>query len=244
MPEATGVAVASQASREALERMRRHHRAMVLELGARVDGLVDAAATGRSGDEERAATLDYLRTDVLPHAKAEETTVYAAAADGPAGLLVSSMIMEHERLASGVGDLDVAEGPIRQAIVARSLELLFELHQRKENELLLPALLEAGADLAGLLERMEAALTNATAEARAGAGEIDVRELPHASRHDRIFAGLEELAVGQEMVIVNDHDPQPLRFQIEALWPETFEWTYRVAGPDVWKVSIGRRKGA
>ena len=71
-------------------------------------------------------------------------------------------------------------------------------------------------------------------------GELDVRVLPHGQRHEIIFSMLDALLPGQELVIVNDHDPKPLRYQTAALWPDTFEWTYREAGPQVWRVAIAR----
>lgn len=72
------------------------------------------------------------------------------------------------------------------------------------------------------------------------ADELDVRTLPHGKRHEIIFGRLDALALGQELVIVNDHDPKPLRYQTEALFPDRFEWTYRETGPQVWRVAITR----
>ena len=71
-------------------------------------------------------------------------------------------------------------------------------------------------------------------------GELDVRTLPHGQRHEIIFSRLDALAPGQALVIVNDHDPKPLRYQTEALWPGRFTWTYREAGPQVWRLAIAR----
>ncbi|HEY5335262.1 MAG TPA: DUF2249 domain-containing protein, partial [Mycobacteriales bacterium] len=70
--------------------------------------------------------------------------------------------------------------------------------------------------------------------------DLDVRTLPHGQRHEIIFARLEELATGQSLVILNDHDPKPLRYQASALWPNRFEWTYRESGPVRWRVAITR----
>ena len=70
--------------------------------------------------------------------------------------------------------------------------------------------------------------------------ELDVRTLPHGERHEIIFSRLDDLAVGEALVILNDHDPKPLRYQSEALWPGRYEWTYNEAGPEVWRVAISR----
>jgi len=76
-----------------------------------------------------------------------------------------------------------------------------------------------------------------------GAGpapELDVRTLPHQQRHEIIFKLLNALSVGQSLVLVNDHDPKPLRYQAEALWPGVFEWSYVDEGPGVWRLRIAR----
>jgi uncharacterized protein (DUF2249 family) len=48
------------------------------------------------------------------------------------------------------------------------------------------------------------------------------------------------LAPGAAFILVNDHDPKPLRYQLEAEYPQQFSWTYMEKGPDVWRVEIGR----
>ena len=70
--------------------------------------------------------------------------------------------------------------------------------------------------------------------------ELDVRSLPHGGRHDIIFAKLDQLRPGGTFVILNDHDPKPLRYQTEALWPGRYEWSYLEAGPLHWRVAITR----
>ena len=76
--------------------------------------------------------------------------------------------------------------------------------------------------------------------APSGAGEIDVRTLPPAQRHERIFALVDALAPGEAFVLVNDHDPKPLRYQLDAEHPQQFSWRYLEQGPAVWRVEIAR----
>jgi uncharacterized protein (DUF2249 family) len=61
---------------------------------------------------------------------------------------------------------------------------------------------------------------------------IDVRTIAHG------------LKVGEAFVIVNDHDPRPLHYQLSAEYPGQFSWTYLEAGPDVWRVALGREVAA
>ena len=44
---------------------------------------------------------------------------------------------------------------------------------------------------------------------------IDVREIAPRERHALIFKSFDALLPGQAMQLVNDHDPQPLRYQLE-----------------------------
>ncbi|MCP8894426.1 DUF2249 domain-containing protein [Shinella daejeonensis] len=69
---------------------------------------------------------------------------------------------------------------------------------------------------------------------------IDVRTIPPHERHQRIFGMLGALAPGSSMLITSDHDPRPLRLQLEMNFPGSFGWDYLDQGPDVWRVEIGR----
>jgi uncharacterized protein (DUF2249 family) len=71
--------------------------------------------------------------------------------------------------------------------------------------------------------------------------ELDVRPLPPAQRHQLIFSTLDELEAGTTVVLVNDHDPLPLRYQLEATRGDRFSWDYLESGPKTWKVRIGRK---
>ena len=70
--------------------------------------------------------------------------------------------------------------------------------------------------------------------------QLDVRTIPPAVRHATIFSFLEGLAPGASFQIVNDHDPVPLRRQIEARYPDAYAWTYLLRGPELWQVEIRR----
>ena len=71
--------------------------------------------------------------------------------------------------------------------------------------------------------------------------ELEVRVIPPRDKHPTIFRTFDGLTSGQSMILVNDNDPRPLRYQLAAERPETFEWTYQQQGPDVWRVKIDRR---
>jgi uncharacterized protein (DUF2249 family) len=69
---------------------------------------------------------------------------------------------------------------------------------------------------------------------------LDVRtEIPRR-RHELIFESFGDLPVGDSYVLVNDHDPKPLRYQFGAENAGEFSWEYLEQGPEVWRVRIGR----
>ena len=315
---------------EALEAMRSHHRALEDGLRTRVEALDRAAAGGGPHERAAAALVAYLADEVLPHAEAEEHTLYrAAGTDGGLAGTVREMTAEHRALATAAGRLAGAAGAASAAEQAGQIAVLFTAHVAKENEILLPALLaEPAADLTALLGEMhrrtgearhvpragdpaagdpQAAMLSlllkaATELARAGHGDracqlaasawaelreprpelavrvtaalhglarqvpavpgtaslaashargagpggqtadhdLDVRDLAPAQRHESIFAAYGALVPGAGFVLVNDHDPRPLRYQFEAEHPGEFTWDSLEAGPEAWRVRIGR----
>lgn len=69
---------------------------------------------------------------------------------------------------------------------------------------------------------------------------LDVRPIPPREKHPTIFQTFGALEPGQAFVLVNDHDPMPLRYQFEAEHEGEFGWEYLEEGPDVWRVQISR----
>jgi len=46
--------------------------------------------------------------------------------------------------------------------------------------------------------------------------EIDVRDLPPKERHPKIIAEFEQLEPGESLTLINDHDPKPLFYEMQA----------------------------
>jgi uncharacterized protein (DUF2249 family) len=77
-------------------------------------------------------------------------------------------------------------------------------------------------------------------EAIGGEMQLDVRVIPPREKHPTIFHTFDLLEPGEAFVLVNDHDPFPLRYQFEAERTGGFTWDYLESGPRVWRVRIGR----
>ena len=135
-----------------------HHAAMARALADAVRSLTGAARTGHLAEAEahRRELLGWCRGELLPHALAEESTMYDAAGALPEGrLLVEAMRAEHGAIGALVDELDQTTEPVAAAALGRAVEAVFEVHLAKENEQVLPLLLATpGISVADLLGGM------------------------------------------------------------------------------------------
>lgn len=69
---------------------------------------------------------------------------------------------------------------------------------------------------------------------------IDVREIKPHIRHAIIFQLFERLDQRNSLQLIADHDPKPLRFQLEAKYGGRCYWSYLEEGPDIWRVRLRR----
>ena len=254
------VTIASNhADADAAEKVEQHHAEMAGRLALLTSDVVRAARTDRA-EAARQELLSWLRDDLVPHATAEEQTLYPAAAEiAEARLLVEAMLAEHVLIHRLVGDLEAATDPIEAAAVARSLETLFGSHLAKENDQLIPTLVASpDYSVAEMLDGMHELLgghdTSVAAAPpaaghqcacgghdEAGLPELDVRTIPHAIRHATIFGALDGLRPGTGLQLVADHDPLPLLAQLEQRAPGAFDVAYRESGPEAWRLEMIRK---
>lgn len=247
----------TDAQNAVLARIRAHHDQLGRTMSDHAVTIARSIDRLTSPAPRQAVLAAFCADQVLPHAAAEEKTLYAAAAGLPATeLLVRAMLEEHTTLRELAADLATATTPGEIVSASSALNALFQEHLKKENDVLLPALAAHGVDLESLLgdaheilgEPVGGACCGGCADTghpdgRDGAeldAELDVRRLVPAQRHEQIFAVYGELAAGTAFVLVNDHDPKPLYYQFAAEHPGEFTWDYLEAGPEVWKVRIGR----
>ncbi|HVZ66247.1 MAG TPA: DUF2249 domain-containing protein [Lacunisphaera sp.] len=67
---------------------------------------------------------------------------------------------------------------------------------------------------------------------------LDVRPLAGRVKHSTIFQRWSDLPVAAHFVLVNDHDPIPLKYQFEAEYSGAFRWEYLERGPEEFRVKI------
>lgn len=149
-----------------------HHAELAGGLGRRVEALLAAVDAGSpaAGGAARAELAAFCVRELIPHALAEEATLYAAATAPPLRLLVEAMILEHRSIVGLVDVLGSDVSHVRAAASARALLAVFEVHLVKENDLLVPRLAaDPAVSLAGLLGAMHEQVTAASSRLADGA---------------------------------------------------------------------------
>ena len=152
------MSITTEGATEQTRQVIHHHAVLRRGLERRVGALCEAVEAGIPFKPQMAALRDYLAEEIFPHAKAEERTLYRAAAVEARGAgLVRELTSEHHTLAYLAGRLQPGAAGSQAATAAEQIATLFAGHVAKENDLLLPALTEAGADMTALLADMHEA---------------------------------------------------------------------------------------
>lgn len=72
--------------------------------------------------------------------------------------------------------------------------------------------------------------------------EFDIRPFPPTERHEMFYKAFADIKPGEAFEFINDHDPKPLYYQMEAESKEPFKWEYLEKGLDAWKVRVIKTK--
>ena len=242
------MALVDQENHATAQKIRQHHAAMVKNLAAQVARLADTVGQD-NWQAARDALAAHVRKEILPHAKAEEATIYAEArARSSLSALIDAMTLEHRHIAALTEEIANAPSALAALQAGAGLASLFAAHAQGENDVILPPLEEdPNVQLDRILHDMHHELTQAApSEAQAPAAPdggnepifLDVREIPHAQRHTIIFGLVAHLNPAQRLVLSVDHDPLPLRYQLEAQYGERLNWVYEAEGPREWRVVL------
>jgi uncharacterized protein (DUF2249 family) len=71
---------------------------------------------------------------------------------------------------------------------------------------------------------------------------LDVRHLPPPLRHKTIFDKFDSLVAGKGFLLVNDHDPKPVYYELRTVRGDVLIWEYVEQGPRVWRVKVVKTK--
>lgn len=69
-----------------------------------------------------------------------------------------------------------------------------------------------------------------------------IPELAPAQKHPAVFKKFDALQSGESFLLVNDHDPKPLYYEMIAQRGKIFSWQYLEEGPVEWRVKIEKNK--
>ncbi len=81
---------------------------------------------------------------------------------------------------------------------------------------------------------------HATAATDRGAPIVDLRGMPPPERHPLVMKTFESLEAGEHLILINDHNPKPLRYEFMYERDGEFEWDDLEQGPVDWRVRIGK----
>src|SRR5665213_1908958 len=94
---------------QALDAMLQHHRTLVADVDNRIAALAEAVNSGIAYELAVGELVTYLAEEVIPHAVAEELSIYrAAAARADLTNTVNEMITEHHVLTEAVESLAIS----------------------------------------------------------------------------------------------------------------------------------------
>lgn len=256
------VIASTEADASAASAVEQHHAQMAGALALKVQAVLRSVVGGDDGDVHTAAEqlVAWCEGELIPHAAAEEATLYAGARRRPEGkLLVDGMLTEHTVIIDLVREIAAAPAPLAAAAAARALQVVFDNHLEKENTLVLPLLVAAAdvsvADLLGGLHELVGGPSTNEDPADAPGGhvctcgesdgdqypQLDARAIPHAIRHATIFGALAAIRPGGGLVLLAPHDPQPLLAQVEQRNPGVFAVEYLERGPQDWRLAFVRQ---
>ncbi|HEX9037743.1 MAG TPA: DUF2249 domain-containing protein [Ktedonobacterales bacterium] len=237
--------------------IRAHHRALAETLDQYV---ADVEASAAETDAASLAGLldgltGFLSGELLPHAQGEERSLYPALDPiiREHGSPTATMSVDHEYIGAYARQITETANALRAASASDragltrklerlvlQLQTLFGVHLAKEERVYLPLIEQTvSADA-------QSALLDALHEEAESAENVDhlpaldVRELAPARRHPLIFERFNALTVGASFILINDHDPKPLYYQLVAEYPGQLLWVYLEQGPEVWRVRVGK----
>jgi uncharacterized protein (DUF2249 family) len=227
----------TEAGVRTLQAIVQRHRALATGLSLRAADVREAALAHRQCRCAVDDLVNYAAEQVLPYAAAEEATVYVAArAHHELAGAAAGMVSDHEYLASMLSRLTAATSTTAVLDGAGGLVAVFTSHVAKEETLVLPRLLaERDVDPAKFVARMDE-----LARRNGATGALDLRDLAPPYRQRVVSARFGALRPGSSFTLVNDHDPAPVRHQLESRHTGEVIWEVLQAGPPVWRARIGR----
>lgn len=137
------VIASNEADAHAAEAVKQHHAALAAALSLRTEALLTAACQrdAAAAEHARRDLVGWCERELVPHALAEEQALYPAAQATVEGrVLVEAMLGEHEVLTRLLREVADSADVLRAAASATALRAIFESHQTKEDDLVVPLL--------------------------------------------------------------------------------------------------------
>lgn len=212
----------------------------------------DQASARRSFIAATGVLLEHIRFEEEALFPLLEERVGLSPDQGPTAVMRQEHGQFKALIQNAVKNLEAGNGEGFRASLRSLLQGLGE-HNFKEERILYPMAMqhldEAETASKSAMERRAALAAAPAASSAASSGAdraaphirmVDVRGMEPRFRHPLIFRALDELKPARAIELVNDHDPIPLFYQLQATRAGQFEWTPVEEGPEVWRIRIQR----
>ncbi len=235
---------------KATDILRADHRQVLKKL-TKLEKLLNAPELDKRAQYEVIDISQFFNNEAKLHFYQEEEILFPLMKSVPNATAgpVSVMSLEHEefyryneRLQSLAEKLtagnDVADFSDQLKKTGHAVISLLREHIDKEDNILFAMAEnflgeEALVDMAVKMRAVEA-----SSEADGQTVVLDLRPMPPVERHPLIFSTFDDMVIGKQVKIVNDHDPRPLHYQFEAERQGTYNWRTADEGPEKWVAYI------
>lgn len=229
-----------------------------------LDILVARVAARRTVASERADLRALLAKRAVPHLRAERDVLIMAAAAVPSlSALARGLDRDLEALLGLVDEVTDSATTFDTLSATSAFLAMLEVHAEKSRDILLPGLLDVGADPMALAQAFKTALVARSKEAADMTAPQSTPEADASTADDQLAAqGSEQvvdtridsgsscamlatnafdgLTVGGSFLLVADHDPRGINYMLRAERPGTAAWEVLEDGPARWQVRIGK----
>ncbi len=147
----------SGGSAAAMRAVELEHSELRQGLRERVASVLASAKSGEGLAETAGELMSFFGSELLPHASAEEATIYAVGAGHKATrLLTQVMLDEHRWLETLVHEYQLVQNdPIRGAAKAEAIAAMFDMHSANEERYLLPEVFRLSDDPEALVAQVQ-----------------------------------------------------------------------------------------
>jgi uncharacterized protein (DUF2249 family) len=205
------------------------HSVLLWQVCAHADELSEAVGSEADFTAALHGMLTFLHYRLLPYLLAEESRLQPAQLRD--GHMARLLVTDHQRLRSGVENLESSRTRGLASLAAAALANQLDRHLRREESWVVDA--RAGSDSGVDIEDWEVLLRFSDA--------VDMDSLPTSSGEDLVLRRLQAMRYGETLRLQATRNLHDLWRRHQAIDPGSHAWVYEEDGPTRWDVRVTRR---